>query len=225
VHLCIRELALLLPRRLRRYPVEVLCQRYGHNRLTLPEVDADAEFPGFNDTTVVVRELPSHFWTSPLVDQVAVAKIAKIINARRILEVGSFQGHTALMLADNTEAEITAVDILGDHGEIYRGRADRRIRRHVGTVETLRDNGQFDLIFLDADHRAEEVERDTRVAVEKLAPGGVFVWHDYCDSYWISELNRVPEVLGGLAATMPIRGLRGTKLAVYRSGEAGNVVS
>lgn len=222
MHLCVRELALLLPGKLRRQPLEILCQLYGHNRLLLPEVDPEAAFPGFREASVVVHELPRHFWTSPLADQIAVAKIARVINAHRILEIGSFQGHTALMLAENTDAEITTIDILEDHGEVYRNRIRGRIRRHVGTVETLCETDPFDLIFLDADHRAEEVDRDTRAALEKLAPGGVFIWHDYCDSLWISELNRVPEVLASYAQTMRIQGLRGTKLAVYRSPQSGD---
>ncbi len=222
MHVCVRELALLLPQKLRRRPVELLCERYGHDRLTLPAVDPEAEFPGFEDVSVVVRALPEHFWTSPLVDQIAVTKIAKITGARRILEIGSFQGHTALMLADNTEAEIVAVDVLDEHGEVHRKRVPGRVRRHVGPVETLPASEPFDLIFLDADHRADEVDRDTRNALPRLAPGGVFIWHDYCDSLWISELNRVPEVLTRYAETLPIRGLRGTKLAICRPGDSTN---
>jgi SAM-dependent methyltransferase len=218
MHLCVRELALLLPHKLRRRPVELLCQRYGHQRLTLPEVDPEIEFPGFGDVSVTVRVLPNHFWTSPLVDQIAVTKIAKVLNVQRILEIGSFQGHTALMLADNTQADITAVDVLENHGEIYRDRIQGRIRRLVGTIERVPERERFDFIFLDADHRADEVERDTRFALERLAPGGVLLWHDYCDSLWITKLNRVPEVLADYAQKLEIRGLRGTKLAVYRSG-------
>ena len=217
MHVCVREVALLLPRKLRRRPIAFACQRYGHERLTLPELDLDEEFPGFSSTPVQVRALPTHGWSSPLADQIAVTKIAKLTEARRILEVGSFEGHTALMLAENTTAEITTVDVLHDHGRVYRGRVNGRITRHVGTLENLDDRGPFDLIFLDADHRESEVRRDTALALPLLAPGGVFLWHDYCDSFWVDRLNRVPEVLADLSSSLPIRGIPCTKLAAYRS--------
>ena len=221
MHLCVREVALRLPRRLRkREPdlIDLICAKYGHDRLTLPQLDVEAEFPGFTDLPVTVRALPRHLWTSPLTDQIALAKIAALTRPTGILEVGSFEGHTALMLAENTDAQITTVDPTEDHGVIYRGTAlEQRIHRHVGTLETLPNRGPYDLIFLDADHNREAVRRDTRLALKLLAPGGVFAWHDYCDSYWVSQLNRVPEVLAEYARTLPVHALPGTRLALYRA--------
>jgi hypothetical protein len=220
IHLCVRELVFLLPRRARRTAVvRAACDIWGHDRLTLEKVDTEAAFPGFGDAQVVVSALPLHHWASPLGDLVALTKLAIVNKPRRILEIGSFQGHAALMLAENTPAEttITTVDILEDHGAVYRDGPFRdRITRHVGTVSTLPDTGPYDLIFVDADHRREEVEHDSAAAYALVAPGGLIVWHDYCDSMWVNELNRVPEVLAEHARRLPIKSLPGTRLAVYR---------
>jgi Methyltransferase domain len=220
VHLCIRELIFLLPRRVRNSPVAAAaCRTWGHDRLTLPLVAPEVAFPGFDATPVTVTVIPVHHWSSPLRDLVALTKIAVVTQPQRILELGSFEGHAALMLAANTSesTRITTVDILENHGAVYRDTpfADR-ITRHVGTIETLPDNGPFDLVFVDADHRREEVERDTRHVLERCRTGATVVWHDYCDTHWVNRINRVPEVLGEWAGRLPINALAGTSLAVCR---------
>jgi SAM-dependent methyltransferase len=191
---------------------------WGHERLTLPVVAPEDAFPGFDRAAVTVIAVPTHGWTSPLDDLVALTKIAAVTRPRRVLEVGSFQGHAALMLAANTPdtTRITAVDILEDHGAVYRGSAlAERIDRHVGTIETLPDRDPYDLVFVDADHRQEEVDRDTRAVLELSHPATVVVWHDYRDTHWGNRINRVPEVLGEWEQRLPIRALKGTSLAIY----------
>ena len=186
----------------------------------MAELDVERDFPGFDAAQVTVTALPRRHWVSPLSDQVAVVKLAAVTHPDRILEVGSFQGHTALLLAMNLplETEITTVDVLPNHGEVYLGGPfAERIKRHIGTMDTLPSERLFDFIFLDADHREEEVRRDTDSALDRLAAGGVLVWHDYVDSLWTSRLNRVPEVLAEYASRLSIRSLPGTRLAVYRS--------
>jgi len=202
-----------------RHVLEAACTSWGHERLLLEELDVDS-FPGFENAAVTVAALPRHHpWVSPLGDQVAVVKLAMVAQPDRILEVGSFQGHTALLLAMNLpQAELTTIDVLEDHGEAYFGGpfADR-IERHIGSIETLPEERSFDFIFVDNGHGEAEVRRDTRSSVSRLAPGGIIVWHDYCDTYWTSKLNRVPEVLTEYAKELPIRSLGGTNLAVYRA--------
>jgi hypothetical protein len=203
--------------------VSEACRVWGHDRLTLPELDVEEAFPGFERAEVTVAALPRHHWASPLTDQIALVKLAVVTQPRRVLEIGSFQGHAALHLAMNLpHAEITTVDILENHGDVYRSTPfAQQITRHVGSAETLPTGPPFDFIFIDADHRQDEVRRDTRTALGRLAPEGVLVWHDYRDSFWTSKINRVPEVLVEYAHDLPIRSLRGTTLAVYRSSLVG----
>lgn len=37
----------------------------------------------------------------------------------------------------------------------------------------------FDLVFIDAAHDTESVERHTRIALQAVRPGGVIAWHDW----------------------------------------------
>ncbi len=56
-----------------------------------------------------------------------------------------------------------------------------KVVTHVGRIEQILPTlgRHFDLIFIDAQHDAASVERDTRLALACLAPGRVLAWHDY----------------------------------------------
>jgi hypothetical protein len=220
MHLCVREvIPALLPARLYRFGfMEAICREFGHKRLTLPLLDTDAEVPGFTDMVVQVPRMPDHYWTTPLSDQVALAKLAKVTGPANILEVGGFRGDTALILALNTpnSTRIVSLDILEDHGGNYRGHpAERKITRHIGTLGTLPAVGPFALIFIDAGHLFADVRRDTELALPLLAPGGWMVWHDYQDTAWLAHWNRVPEFLNELARELSIAVIPHTALAVH----------
>jgi hypothetical protein len=188
----------------------------------LPACDVEGLFPGFSEAPVSVSLLPRGSWSTPLSDQVTLAKLAKATHAKKILEVGSFRGYTARMLAENLPSDgvLHSVDMAIEHGEAYRDRAiASRIERHVGSVDEVARGPllghRFDLIFLDADHSFSAVRQDSAVLLPLLADSGLFVWHDYADWGWMSGWNRVPEVLAELASTMTIVAVPGTSLAVH----------
>jgi methyltransferase family protein len=223
LHVCVREiLPAVVPGRVAsRLPLEAVCRRFGHARLRLPELDLERAFPDFERQPVWISRIARHRWASAIDDQIALAKFAALLRPSRILEIGSFQGHTALAMAMNSpvETRITALDILPDHGEVYRHTPyAARIDRVVGQADSLPAAASFDFIFLDADHRYEEVVRDTEAALRLLATGGILFWHDYTDSGWMNGLNRVPEVLAKYASSLAIFAVPGTMLAVYRDG-------
>jgi hypothetical protein len=179
-------------------------------------------FPGISEIPITVSQLPRGSWSTPLVDQVVLTKIVKSVNAKMILEVGSFRGYTARILAENLSAGglIHCVDKASDHGQAYENsEAASRIRRHVGSLEEVVDTSlrglEFDLIFLDADHSLAAVRRDTSMLLPRLAQDGIFVWHDYADWGWMSGWNRVPELLAELASTLPILAIPGCTLALH----------
>lgn len=131
--------------------------------------------------------------------------VARHIRAKRVLEIGTFNGNTALNLALNLpEAEIVTVDLPPswdktlaiDVPDIYANVTDRsavgiqfrdhpcgaRIRQVFGDSATLDFGslgGKFDFIFIDGNHHYDYVVSDTRKAIDVLAPGGVIAWHDY----------------------------------------------
>jgi len=120
-HICVREiLQLVMPGRWQPPELlEELCRRFGHQRLRLPSFDLEAMFPGFSDAPVSVSLLPRGSWSTPLSDQVILAKLAKATDAKTILEVGSFRGYTARVLAENLApgGVLHCVDLAVDHGE------------------------------------------------------------------------------------------------------------
>lgn len=67
--------------------------------------------------------------------------------------------------------------------------------------------------FIDGDHSADAVARDSRIVLDRIAPGGIVVWHDY------NEIVGVKPVLDRLAAEegMDIRHVAGTWLAYWRA--------
>jgi caffeoyl-CoA O-methyltransferase len=102
--------------------------------------------------------------------------------ARRVLEIGTYSGHSALSMAAGLPegGSIDTCELSERHAEVARRYFDRspyadRIRLHVGpaleTIELL--GGQFDFVFLDAD---KEGYVDYYEAVlPRLSPRGLIV--------------------------------------------------
>lgn len=226
-HLCLRELLKkVVPGRWQGAPIlENVCQQFGHDRLHLPLVAVEKMFPGFAETPVTISLLPRGSWSTPLTDQIVLAKLARLLRPKTILEVGSFRGYTTRLLAENTTPEtvIHALDINPDHGEAYVNTPlANRIKRLVGSLDQWPSETakrlKYDFIFLDADHQEAAVENDTRHLLKMIADGGMLLWHDYADWGWMSAWNRVPEVLHGYSKERPILSIPGTSLAVHRQG-------
>jgi predicted O-methyltransferase YrrM len=226
-HLCVREfLKIVVPGRWQSADIlENICQHYGHRRLLLPEFSVEELFPGLNETSITVSGMPRGSWSTPITDQVMLAKLARLLRPKNILEVGSFRGYTARLLAENTASDciIHALDINPDHGEAYiKSPLKSRIRRHIGSLKDRAPESlkgiSFDYVFVDADHQFEAVESDTRTILPLLAEEGALIWHDYSDWGWMSSWNRVPEFLHNLSKEIPILTIPGTTLALHRRG-------
>jgi SAM-dependent methyltransferase len=224
-HICLREfMKIVVPGRWQDAPIwESLSALYGHPRLYLPEFAIEVLFPGIESLPVQVSLLPQGSWSAPVVDQVMLAKFARWIKPKHVLEVGSFRGYTARLLAENTpdDCAIHTLDIAPDHGQAYQGEPiAAKILRHIGSLQSspsaLPAGQKYDFIFLDADHQRSAVESDTRHLLPLLSKDGILFWHDYADWGWMSEWNGVPEYLCELERTLPILSVPGTTLAVYR---------
>jgi hypothetical protein len=115
-------------------------------------------------------------------------------SVRDYLELGSWEGRSAVFAAWLfPEARISAGDWFAN------AEADRRFdsnTRHFSarleklkgtTWEILRqlsdDRRQFDLIFIDADHRFDPVLLDTILAWPLVRTGGYLIWDDYLWSH------------------------------------------
>ena len=123
-----------------------------------------------------------------------LALLVEIVGARRILEVGTFTGYSALVmtLAMPADGTLLACDIDRDWTDIARryweeagvgGRIELELAPAAETLARLVDRGEagsFDLAFLDADKRGldDYFER----ALELVRPGGLIavdntLWH------------------------------------------------
>lgn len=216
-------------RQLRRPYVDfALCLLLKRRRMALPTVDPAVLWPGFEEAEVTVGVLPKGDWAAPVNDTITLMKLAQAVQPRRILELGSYRGHTAKAFLDNApDAQLTAVDIEPQHGEAYRDgpladRVDRRVGAIGPDVLPVEERGRYDLVFVDADHRRDAAAHDTDVALEMVSDDGMVLWHDYSNWGWFTGDCGVPEVLNDLARRLPIAHLTGTNIAVHRPAWVGD---
>ena len=91
-----------------------------------------------------------------------LALLVKLTGAKRLLEVGTFTGYSALCMAQALPDDglLICCDIAGDYNATARRywqeagvaqRIDLRLAPALETLDTLDQPGQFDLMFIDAD--------------------------------------------------------------------------
>ena len=159
--------------------------------------------------------------------------VAKSINARRVLEIGTYDGFTALNLVANLPegGEVATVDLpegadqtelraqgisnaaTGDIiGSMYRNEPERakikEVRADSSQLEWKELAPKIDLIFVDGCHDYQYVLKDSMNAIASVKSGGVIFWHDY------GQAVDVTQVLDELAKKHPVRAIKGTRLAV-----------
>lgn len=168
----------------------------------------------------------------------ALCAIAKFMQAKKVLEIGTFDGNTTLNLAVNTveSAKITTIDLPLDWdgksaldipalynnvtdrnevGEQYK--SDSEINKKInqvycdtGSLNWDELGGPFDLVFIDGCHHKVYVKNDTENALKILSESGILVWHDY------GMIEDVSEVADELVGSENIKVIGGTRLAVFR---------
>ena len=123
-----------------------------------------------------------------------MALLVELIGARRILEVGTFTGYSALAMAEamSGDWELVACDLSDDWTRIARrywdevgvsDHIDLRIGPASDTLSALVEGGRagtFDLVFIDADKKG--LDGYWERALELLRPGGLVavdntLWH------------------------------------------------
>lgn len=139
-------------------------------------------------------------------DQRALHYLVRKLKASRILEVGTHIGSSTLSLAlaaarshsEDTPARIVTVDIRDVNDETtepwrqFGSDASPRQKLSALGLDHLVEfrtgdslqilsglHKEFDMIFLDGNHRAPAVYREIPLALKCLVPGGSIVMHDY----------------------------------------------
>jgi hypothetical protein len=191
-------------------------------RLNLPMLSLADLFPDFDERIVSIGQVPRGSWSTPLADILMLLKIAVCTEPKRLMEIGSFRGYTALFLAEHIspDAKIVTIDRHPEHGEAYRKTSlASMIERRVGETDRAMfaqdAPASYDLIFVDADHSYGSVRNETELVLPLLSPTGFIVWHDYANWGYFDGQNGVPEYLGELGAKLPIGHVLGSTLAVH----------
>ena len=161
-----------------------------------------------------------------------------------IVEIGTFEGRTALNFAANAPAHlrIVTLDLPADlepkfalapverayvdkpvSGRLFREAAApwraaaARIEPRLGDSATFDWSphfGRAGLVFVDGSHAYDYVVADSAIALRLVADKGMVIWHDY--GVW----EGVTRALEQLEASrhLGLRHVRGTSLAIWRKG-------
>ena len=135
--------------------------------LVLPEVEAYAEAHSMAESDVCRRLREETYRTMDLPQMVVgplegafLKMMARVVQAKRILEIGTFTGYSALCFAEVLPHDGTVITCDVDHestalaqkylAESPHGpKVDIRLGQALETLQIV--TGQFDLIFIDAD--------------------------------------------------------------------------
>lgn len=184
-------------------------------------------------TLLSVESLRRGDWNVRLDEEILLGLIVQTLQARRIFEIGTYNGRTTRRLAEDAGegSQVFTLDLTPDQvdrlngsfrgvqiGEAYRGTpADYRITQLYGdsiTFDFSPYRGTMDLVFVDGAHDYPHGLADTRNALTMVRLGGMVLWHDFTPD-WPGLVSGILEGAQGL----PVRRLSGTALAVLHSVE------
>jgi len=207
---------------------------YSWSSGTLSRVPLETLFPGIDSCgSVVIRKPESRTigWSLDLQELVHLLTIIRFTGAKQILEIGTFDGFTALNVAANLDdgGQISTVDLPQERQEFegtitnlsdarivgvqYRGEKEETRIKQLWADSTTTDwttfGSRFDLILVDACHEYPYVKSDSLNAIRHVRPGGVVIWHDYG---FIPDVSRAVDEI---ALEHPVVAIKGTRLACY----------
>jgi hypothetical protein len=167
------------------------------------------------DRSLVVN-IPDRQPGSPtLLEKYILLAVGKIVQAKRIFEIGTFSGATTEALANNFEtAEVFTLDL-------EPGRAEERLSEYPNVRQLWGHSMAYDftpyresfgLVFVDGGHDYATVGADTNTAFQLILPPtnqAAIVWHDYGHP----QFPGVAQCLQ--ARPEPIYRVEETQLAIY----------
>ena len=186
------------------------------------------------DIAIRNAEKPDPQWSVTLYELNCLLLAQRAINAKHVLEVGTYDGNTTLNMAANLPADGTLVtidlppgqddpslafdvenslrNIAGRHvvGREFMDRPEKRFIKQVlgdsANLDWPALGGPFDLAFIDGCHAYEYVRSDTNNVLSVMRPGGVVMWHDYTS---IPDVARaVDEFEGRFKKLVAVQGTR-----------------
>jgi hypothetical protein len=106
----------------------------------------------------------------------------------KALEIGSFEGRSALWLLENLNCELTCIDPFLVGGTELRFDHNIALHQHTNRVTKFKGfsedilpnlNQTFDLIYIDGNHSAANVLLDAALSWHLLNPNGILIFDDY----------------------------------------------
>lgn len=179
--------------------------------LVLPEIEAYAEAHSWTESDVC-RALREETYRSMECPQMVVGPLegaflkmmTQVVQAKRVLEVGTFTGYSALCFAEALpdDGQVITCDIDAQSVAIAKtfwakspcgGKIEARVAPAIDTLTALQ--GLFDLIFIDADKI--NYLKYYRRALELISPHGVILIDNVL---WSGEVLRPDGVESSTAA-------------------------
>ncbi len=160
-----------------------------------------------------------------------------------IIEIGTFDGRTALNLAINAPpgVSIATLDLPADQvsalaiedserryvdkpapgarlrscGGPWRAYAERvvQLRGDSATFDWSPHVGRAGLVFVDGSHAYDYVRKDSETAMRLIRPGGIVLWHDY--GVWPGVNQALEELESG--RHLGLVNIKGTSLVFWRA--------
>ena len=203
----------------------------------IPRLPITEVLPGIEKVDItLVRAYDRLIDTSLDIQEImALSAIVRFTNSKNILEIGTYNGNTALNLAANSAADalVTTLDLPPDWNgqfelKVHPSHLNVTEKAEVGLqykdtkyskkiIQLFSDSAKldwsklpipFDIVFIDGCHSYEYGKKDTQNAMRYLKSGSILIWHDY------GFAKDVSKVVDETAKKIKVRAIRGTRLAV-----------
>lgn len=169
-------------------------------------------------------------WTLGPLEQLALLALARGRRARKVLEIGTFEGSTTAIFAEavGPEGSVVTVDFppedlakydlppgftSDDVGRVYRNSdiSDRVQQLRIDSTKLSPESlgSGFDLVFIDAFHDYPHGRSDAELALSVVDKSGLIIFDDF-DPHWSGLVLAVTDV----AAGRDLRVITGTRLAL-----------
>jgi predicted O-methyltransferase YrrM len=185
--------------------------------LGIPEIDFGSllkelviDNQNLSQTFIHINPFPQGIGSISIPDRISLATLAAYFKSiQNILEIGTFNGETARILAMNSpNAKIFTIDLpidcdQGIMNTMTESNVTTIMKRSIGTaykntpeeariIQLFGDSRNFnfkencpifDMIFIDGCHDYEYVKSDTLQALDITRHGGLIIWHDCTTSF------------------------------------------